>query len=56
MIAIVGIHYRNYAHYTLYRSCLLINEIAIFRLLLFNFLIFEGNANIYAAIESSFTV
>ena len=33
MIAIVGIHYRNYVHYTLYRSCLLIYGIAIIRLL-----------------------
>ena len=29
MIAIIGIRYRNYVHYTLYRSCLLIYGIAI---------------------------
>ena len=34
MIAIVGVCYRNYAHYTLYRSCLLIYGIAIVRSLL----------------------
>ena len=29
MIAIIGIRYRNYAHYTLYGSCLPIYGIAI---------------------------
>ena len=52
MIAIVGICYINYAHYSLYRSCLPIYGIAIVRLLLFLFLDdFEGNANIRVAIK-----
>ena len=38
MIAIVGICYRNYAHYNLYKSCLLIYGIAIVRSLSFLFL------------------
>ena len=57
MIAIVGICYRNYAHYTLYRSCLPINGIAVVRLLSFLFLDdFEGNTNISVAIKSGSTV
>ena len=57
MIAIVGIPYRNYAHYTLYRSCLPIYGIAIVRLLSFLFLDgFEGNANNSAAIKYGPTV
>ena len=52
MITIVGIPYRNYAHYTLYRSCLPIYGIAIVRLLSILFLDgFEGNANISVAIK-----
>ena len=35
MIAIIGILYRNYAHYTSYRSCLPIYGIAIVRSLSF---------------------
>ena len=31
MITIIGIRYRNYTHYTLHRSCLLIYDIAIVR-------------------------
>ena len=52
MIAIVGLCYRYYTHYTLYRSCLPIYGIT-------NFLFlddFEGNPNISVAIESSSTV
>ena len=57
MIAIIGIRYRNYAHYTLYWSCLLIYGIAIIRSLSFLFLDgFEGNANISVAIKSGSTV
>ena len=57
MIAIVGIRYKNYALYTLYRSCLPIYGIAIIRLLSFLFLDdFEGNANISVAIKSGSTV
>ena len=57
MAAIVGIRYRNYAHYTLCRSCLPLNEIAITRSLSFLFLDgFEGNANISVAIKSCSTV
>ena len=43
---------KNYAHHTLYRSCLPIYEIAII-LFLDDF---EGNANGSVAIKSSFTV
>ena len=57
MIAIVRICYRNYPHYKLYRSCLLIYGIAIIRLLSFLFLDdFNGNANISVAIKSGSTV
>ena len=57
MIAIIGIHYRNYAHCTVYRSCLPIYGIAIARSLTFLFLDdFEGNANISVAIKSVSTV
>ena len=57
MIAIVRIRYRNYTHYTLYRSCLPIYGIAFVRMLSFAFLDgFEGNANISAAIKSGSTV
>ena len=56
MITIVGIRYRNYTHYTLYSSCLLIYGIAIVRLISFLFLDdFEGNANISVAIKSGST-
>ena len=52
-IAIVGILYRNYAHYTLYRSCLPLYGITIVRSLWFWFLDeFEGKANISVAIKS----
>ena len=57
MIAIVGIRYRNYTHYTLYRSRLPIYGISIVRslssLLLDDF---EGNASISVAIKSGSTV
>ena len=57
MIAIVGISYRKYAHYTLYRSCLPIYGIAIIRSLSFLFLDgYEGKNNISVAIKSSSTV
>ena len=57
MIVIVRIRYRNYAHYTLYRSCLLLYGITIVRLLSFLFPDdFEGNANISVAIKSGYTV
>ena len=47
----------NYTHYTLYRSCLFIDRIAIIRSLSFLFLDdFEGNANIPVAIKSISTV
>ena len=53
MIAIIGIRYRNYAHYNLYRSCLLIYGITDVRSLSFLFLDdFERNANISVAIKS----
>ena len=52
MIAIVGIRYRNYAQYTVYRSCLPIYGIAIVIFLDD----FEGNANISVAIKSGSTV
>ena len=55
MIAIVGIRYRDYTHYTLYRSCLLIHVIAIVRSFLF-LDDFEGDANISVAIKSGFKV
>ena len=54
---IVGIHYRSYAHYNVYRSCLLIYEITVVRSLSFSFLDdFEGNANISVTIKSGSTV
>ena len=57
MIAIIEICYRNYAHYTLYRSCLPIYGIAIIRSLSFSFPDdFEGTANISVAIKSGSTV
>ena len=57
MITFVGIHYRNYAYYTLHRSCLPIYGITIVKLLSFLFLDdFEGNANISVAIKSGSTV
>ena len=57
MIAIVGIHYRNYTQYGLHRSCLPIYGIAIISSLSFLFLDdFEGNANISVAIKSGSTV
>ena len=57
MIAIVGIRYRNYTHYTLYRTCVPLYGIAIVRLLQFSFLDdFEGNADISVAIKSGSTV
>ena len=57
IIAIVGILYRKYAYYTLYRSRLPIYGIAIVRSLSFLFLDdFEGDANISVAIKSCFTV
>ena len=52
MITIVGIRYRNYTRYTLYRSCLPICRIAILRSQSFSFLDdFEGNPNISVAIK-----
>ena len=57
MIAILGIRYRNYAHYTLDRNCLLLYGIAIVRSISFLFLDdYEGNANISVAIKSGSTV
>ena len=57
MIAIIGIHYRNCTHYTLYRSCLPIYGIAIIQSLSYLFIDdFEENANISVAIESGSTV
>ena len=57
MIAIIGIPYRNYTHYTLLRSCLPIYEIAIIRSLSFLFLDgFEGNVNISVAVKSESTI
>ena len=56
MVAIIGIHYRNYAHYTIYRSCLPIYGIAIIRPVLFLFLDdFKCIATISAAIKSDST-
>ena len=53
----MGIRYRNYAHYTLYRSCLPIYVIAIVRSLSFLFLDdFEGNAKVSVPIKSGSTV
>ena len=50
-------HYRNYPHYTLYRSCVPIYGIAIIRSLSFLFLDdFEGNANTSVVIKSGSTV
>ena len=51
MIAIIGILYRNYARFTLHRSCLPIYGIAIILFLDG----FEGNANISVAIKSGST-
>ena len=51
MTANVGICYRNYTNYTLYRSCLPIYGIAIIFLDDFG-----GNANISVAIKSGSTV
>ena len=52
MIAIVGIRYRNYTRYTLYRSCLPIYGIAIVRPPSFLFRDdFEQNANIFVTIN-----
>ena len=57
MINIIGIGYKNYAHYTLYWSCLPIYGIAIGRSLSFLYLDdFERNANFYVAIKSGSTV
>ena len=50
MIAIVGIRFRNYTHYSLYRSCLLIYGITIILFL------DEFEGNISVAIKSSSTV
>ena len=51
-----GIINKNYAHYTLYRSCLPIYEIAIVRSLSFLFVDFEERAKISVAIKSGSTV
>ena len=56
MIAIVGIGYRNYTLYTLYRSCLPIYGIPIIRSLSFLFDDFEGNDDISVAIKCGSTV
>ena len=57
MIANVGIRYRNYAHDTLHRSCLLIYGITIIRSLAFLFLDdFEGKTSISVAIKFGSTV
>ena len=57
MIAVVGFHYRNYTHYSVYRSCLPMYVAAIVRWLSSLFLDdFEGNANIPVAIKSGSTV
>ena len=57
MIAIIGVRYRNYARYALYRSSLLIYEVAIVRSLSFWFRDdFEGNASISVAIKCGSTV
>ena len=54
---IVGIRYRYYTHYTVYRSCLLTYEIAIVTSLSLLFIDdFEENANISVAIKSGSTV
>ena len=53
MIAIIGICYRSYGHYTLYRSCLPIYGIAIVRSLSFLFPDdYVGHANISVVIKS----
>ena len=55
IIAIIGIHYRNYTHYTIYSSCLLLYGIAIVGSLSLYFLDdFEENANISVATKSDF--
>ena len=57
MTAVVGICYRTYTHYIMYRSCLPNYGIAIIQSLSFLFPDdFEGNANISVTIISSFTV
>ena len=57
MIAIIGIRYRNYAYYTLHKSCLPIYGIDIVKSLSFLFLDgFEGNTSISVAIKSGSTV
>ena len=57
MIAIVGIHHRSYTHYTLYRSCLPIDGIAIVRSVSFLFVDdIEGNTSISVATKSGSTV
>ena len=57
MIAIVGVRYRNYAYYEVYRSCLLYYRVSIIRSLSFSFFDdFEGNAKISVAIKSGSTV
>ena len=57
MITIIGVRYRNYTHYTLYRSCLPIHGVVIVRSLSFLFLDdFEGNTNISVAIKSGSTI
>ena len=53
MIAAVGIRYRNYTHYTLYRSCLpILGSLLLDRYYLLFLDDFEGNASISGAIES----
>ena len=57
MIAKVGIRYRNYTQYILYKIYLPIYGIIIVRALSFLFLDnFEGSANISVAIKSGSTV
>ena len=57
MIAIIGICYKNYAHYTSYRSCLPNYGMVIVRSISFLFLDdFEGKANISVAIKFGSTV
>ena len=57
MIAIIGLRYRKYTHYTLHGSCPHIYGIAIVRLLLFLFLAhLHESANICVAIKSGSSV
>ena len=57
MIAIGGIRYRSYTHYTLYRSCLPIYGIGIIKSLSFlSFADFEGNVDISLTVKSGSTV